>query len=517
MRNSETVVDRVPRTRAGLARVIGVVVLVLLAGGCSDAEPTERSETSRERASTSSTTDAPDTSTETGSADGGFPDDWTPTELEWAGCEDIDAECATLPVPLDWSDPEGETIDLALARIPATGDRLGSLVMNPGGPGASGLEFLDGGVVSDELAERFDQVAWDPRGVGASTAVTCGDEVGHFVTQDPGPDDAAEQQALDDAALAVSQECGAEDGELLAHIATEDVARDLEALRLALGGDPLNYLGFSYGTHIGLQYAELFGEHIRAMTLDGVVDPSQDLEEFLTDQAMAFEESLRVGAEACAAAGEQACGVADLVGSYEQIAAQVEEEPLPGGPNGVGPAELATAAIFTSYIPEGWKVLGPVLAEAQEGDGSGLWSLKAEYLDIGSYGAYAGVVCTDAERPEDAAAYQAFADRLRQQAPHFGASTANEMLPCATWPVPVTGEAAPIEAPGTPPILVVGNTGDPATPLANAEAVADTLDDGRLLVVEMDGHTAYGSNLCATEVIDAYTIDLTLPEEGTRC
>jgi pimeloyl-ACP methyl ester carboxylesterase len=516
MRNSAAAADRGPFPRALVARSGALVVLALLAVACSDAEPAERSATSRERGSTSSTAPEDTTGTEEPTANG-FPEDWTPPELDWAPCADLDAECASLEVPLDWSDPDGTTIELALARIPATGDRIGSLLMNPGGPGASGLELLEGGPLSDELAERFDQVAWDPRGVGTSTAVTCGDEVSEFVAIDSSPDDDAEQQALDAAAEAVSEECGAEDGELLAHLATEDVARDLEAIRLALGDEPLNYLGFSYGTHIGLQYAEFFGEHIRAMTLDGVVDPTQDLEEFLTEQALAFEESLRAGAEACAAAGEQECGVSDLVGTYESIEARVEDEPLPGGPNGVGPAELAIAAVFSSYIPDGWRVLGQMLADAQEGDGAGLWTLTSEYLDIGSYGAYAGVVCTDTPRPEDAADYEAFADRLREQAPHFGGSTANEMLPCATWPAPVTGDTEPIDAPGAPPILVVGNTGDPATPLANAEEVAATLDDGHLLVVEMDGHTAYGSNLCATEVIDAYMIDLELPEPGARC
>jgi pimeloyl-ACP methyl ester carboxylesterase len=516
MRSSPAVAGRGPLSRARVAWSGVLAVLALLAVACSDAEPVERSATSRDRSSRSSTVPEDTEGTEE-STTNGFPGDWSPPDLEWQPCADLDAECASLEVPLDWSDPEGTTIELALARIPASGERIGSLLMNPGGPGASGLELLDGGPLSDDLAERFDQVAWDPRGVGASTAVTCGDEVAEFVAIDSSPDDDAEQQALDAAAQAVSEECGAEDGELLAHLATEDVARDLEAIRLALGDEPLNYLGFSYGTHIGLQYAEFFGEHIRAMTLDGVVDPTQDLEEFLTEQALAFEESLRTGAEACAAAGEQECGVSDLIGTYEEVEARVEDEPLPGGPNGVGPAELATAATFSSYIPDGWRVLGQMLADAQEGDGAGLWGLAAEYLDIGSYGAYAGVVCTDTPRPEDAAAYEAFADRLREQASHFGGSTANEMLPCATWPAPVSGDTDPIVAAGAPPILVVGNTGDPATPLANAEEVAATLDDGHLLVVEMDGHTAYGSNRCATEVIDAYMIDLELPEPGARC
>jgi pimeloyl-ACP methyl ester carboxylesterase len=509
-----------PRFPIGRRGVLGALAMVLLLGACSSEEPADLARAdSEERAgsTTSSTEHDADTTEPTDPSDNGFPSDWKPPELDWEPCEDVEAECATLTVPLDWSDPGGNTIDLALARVPATGKRIGSLLTNPGGPGASGIEFLGYGVFSPELSARFDQVSWDPRGVGDSTSVTCGDSTGEFLNQDPSPDDPAEQEALDAAAAAVSQECGTEDGDLLDHLGTAEVARDMEAIRIALGDDSLNYIGFSYGTHIGLAYADLFGETIRAMTLDGVVDPSLGLEEFLTGQALAFEESLRVGAEACADAGEQGCGVPDLIAAYEEVAAKVEVEPLPGGPNGVGPAELATAAIFSSYIADGWAMLGPALAQAQQGDGAALWDLAAEYLDLGSYGAYAGVVCTDSPRPEDPAAYQAFADRLRSQAPHFGASTANEMLPCATWPAPVTGEAAAIEAPGTPPILVVGNTGDPATPLANAEAVAAALDNGHLLVVETDGHTAYGSNLCATGTIDEYMIDLVVPPDGTRC
>lgn len=499
--------------------VLVAVAAVLLAACTRDDSELGRS-TSRARPTTA---EAQGTTSSTTPAEydpgSGFPAGWRPPELDWERCSIGigPGECATLAVPLDWDDPEGDTVDLALARIPAEGDRIGSLLSNPGGPGASGIEFLEYGVFSAELSERFDIVSWDPRGVGDSTAVTCDQEVGDFLALDPSPDDPAEQQAVDEAAAAVSSECGETDGDLLPHLGTADVARDLEAIRLALGGEPLNYIGFSYGTHIGLQYAEFFGENVRAMTLDGVVDPALGFEEFLMGQALAFEQTLTDGNEACASAGTATCGIDDLLGTYEKIAQQVETDPLPGGPNGVGPAEVAIAATFTGYVPDGWILLGGALAAAEAGDGSELWDLASEYLDFGSYGAYAGVVCTDTSHPEGAAAYQKFADEMRAAAPHFGSTVANEMLPCATWAAAPNGEAAPIVAPDAPPILVVGNTGDPATPLENAETVADTLDDGHLLVVDMDGHTAYGTDLCATGVIDDYMIDLELPEPGTRC
>ncbi len=503
-----------------------LVALAALAAACSSDDSELGRGTSRERVTSTTTEKDSDTTETTEATDtridptNGFPENWTPPELDWESCRVGTArggECATLEVPLDWSDPAGETIELALARIPATGKRIGSLLSNPGGPGASGLEFLGYEPFSPELAEEFDLVSWDPRGIGKSTPVDCQDHVDEFMAKDSGPDDATEQQALEEAAALVAEDCAAANLDLLEHIGTEDVARDLEAIRLALGDEPLNYIGFSYGTHIGLQYAEFFGDRIRAMTLDGVVNPSEGFEEFLTGQALAFEKALQNGAAACTAAGADVCGVPDLIAAYEQIAAQSETTPLPGGPNGVGPSEVTLAATFTGYIPEGWTMLGSALASAQQGDGSELWDLASEYLSFGSYGTYAGVVCTDTTHPEGTEAYKAFADRLRAAAPHFGASIANEMLPCATWPAPATGEAAPIVAPGTPPILVVGNTGDPATPVENAEAVASSLENGHLVVVDIDGHTVYGTDRCATDIIDAYMIDLTLPAADARC
>ncbi len=447
-----------------------------------------------------------------------FPPDWQPPALQWTACDlPRDGRCATLPVPLDWTRPDGPTVDLAVGMIPASGARIGSLVMNPGGPGGSGLDFLDADPVSPDLGRRFDLVSWDPRGIGASTPVRCGDAVPALQQADPDPDNAAEQAALDRAAAAVSSECDAEDAALLAHLGTEDVARDLEALRRALGDEPLNYLGFSYGTAIGQSYASQFPHRIRTMVLDGVVDPSVGFEDFLAAQATAFETTFDEQAQQCASAGIGRCGVADLADAYDRVKAAVEVRPLGGGDKPVGPAALATAAIQTSYGSDGWRSLGPALAAALDGDGSQLWDLAANYYGLSSFTSYAAVECIDTPPPRGAAAYRAFAERLRESAPRFGAATANELASCATWPVPPVGTPGPVTAAGAPPILVVGNTGDAATPYANAVAVASTLDSGVLLTVEMDGHTAYGSKRCATGVVDDYVIDLLVPADGTVC
>ncbi len=448
----------------------------------------------------------------------GIPEDWTPPPLDWTACDlPRGGRCATLEVPLDWTQPEGATITLALGRVPAEGDRIGSLLVNPGGPGGSGLDFIANDPVSEDLADRFDLVSWDPRGVGASTPLACGDSVEALLSADPDPDDAAEQATLDDAAAAVAQECAAEDAELLAHVGTDDVARDMEAIRRALGDEPLNYLGYSYGTHIGQVYADMYPERVRAMVLDGVVDPALGFQEFLVGQLEAFQAAFDRGIAACAAAGRSQCGVDDLGAAYDQVHALVEERPLGGGDRPVGPSELATAAIQTGYGSDGWADLGPALAAALDGDGGPLWDLAESYYDFGGFTSYAAVVCIDAPPPVGAAAYRAFADDARARSPRFGGSVANELASCATWPAGPVSSPAPIRAEGAPPILVIGNTGDAATPYQNAVAVADSLSSGVLLTVVLDGHTASTRDRCAAAAVDAYLIDLRVPEPGTVC
>jgi pimeloyl-ACP methyl ester carboxylesterase len=443
---------------------------------------------------------------------------WQPTSLTWRECDlPRNGRCATLEVPLDWDRPDGPTIELAIGRIPAGGTAIGPLLLNPGGPGASGLDFLSADPVSPDLAEDFDLVAWDPRGIGGSEDLACGDAVPDLLALDPDPDDADEQAALDEAAAAVSEECAALDGELLPHLRTRDVARDVDAVRRALGAAQISYLGFSYGTSIGLQYAQQFPERVRAMVLDGVVDPSLGYQEFLLGQAEAFEAAFDTSVAACRAAEPGRCGVDDLAAAYDEVARRAEQEPLDGAEQPVGPSVVATAAIQTLYQPDGWQQLGPALAAASTGDGGTLWDLAAGYYSFGDFTSYAAVVCIDSPPPSGAEAYRAFADEARRRAPRFGGAVANELASCATWPAPAPDAAAAISAPGTPTILVVGNTGDPATPYANAVAVAAALEDAVLLTVESDGHTAYGSDRCATGAIDTYLIDLQAPPEGTVC
>ncbi|HTN99352.1 MAG TPA: alpha/beta fold hydrolase, partial [Microthrixaceae bacterium] len=259
------------------------------------------------------------------------------SDLSWFSCDEVPGgQCATLEVPLDWSDPTGEKIDLALGRIPASGKRTGSVVLNPGGPGASGLSLLRSNPLTTKVTEHFDTVSWDSRGVGMSTPVECGGDVPAMLKLDPDPDSVSEQRELDSAAQKVSAECARTDLDLLGHMSTVDVARDLEAIRVALGSEPLNYVGFSYGTHIGQVYAELHPDKIRTMVLDGVVDPAEGFDDFLLGQARAFESSFDRNATACRKAGPKRCGVKDLKAAYDKVHRQVEKTPMGSGSTLVG-------------------------------------------------------------------------------------------------------------------------------------------------------------------------------------
>lgn len=479
---------------------------------CATTSPTTATATARsEQRPTETTTTSP-------ARAAGIPEDWRPAPLDWRACGlPRNGQCATLTVPLDWDVPDGPTLGLAVGRLSATGDRIGSLVLNPGGPGGSGLEYLGYDPLGTPISQRFDVVAFDPRGVGDSAAPTCRADIDELVAGDPDPDTPEEQLELEDAAAALAGRCAATDAELLPHVGTTDVARDLEALRRALGDEPLNYLGYSYGTSIGQQYLELFPEQVRTMVLDGVVDPALGYQEFLEGQAVAFEAAFERSAAQCAAAGAAVCGVADLTDAYDRVAAAVDRAPLPGGDVPVGPAVLSTAAISATYGTEGWRELGPALAQALEGDGAGLWDLAAAYYDFGGFTSYAAVVCIDSPPPRGADEYRRFAQSARDAAPRFGGAVANELLACATWPVPPVGEAEALRGVGAPPVLVIGNTGDAATPYANAVTVAGRLESGVLVTVESDGHTAVGSNACVDALVERYLIQLTVPPPDTRC
>ena len=497
-----------------LAKVVAALLTVTVVGACSGTGLDEVART---------TTTSPTGADDTIGRDRAIPlqseslGGWVAPALDWSPCRAHDGfDCARLAVPLDWNDITGPTVDLALARQRSTGKAIGSLVVNPGGPGGSGLDFLFAEPLDDTLRSRFDIVSWDPRGVGASTAFDCEQHVDDFLANDPDPDDAAEQEAIDTAAKRVADDCASASPGLSAHVGTDSVARDLEAIRLALREPKLTYMGFSYGTLIGLRYLALFPTSVRAIVLDGVVDPTEGFVDWLTNQTIAIDASISRAFAACTPTTD--CPVADLAATYDQVQRRVERQPLPAGSGKtLGPAELETGAVYASYEPSLWKDLAHALADAADGDGTAMLAMAQGYYDFGGFTAYAAVECLDSEHPVGADAYRAFADHLRELSPRLGGSVANELLPCAFWstpPVPIVG---PVTAEGSPPVLVLGNRGDAATPYASSVKVASMLADGHLVSNDGEGHTSYGRSACVDDAVHAYLIDLTVPERDPDC
>jgi pimeloyl-ACP methyl ester carboxylesterase len=503
----------VPSTRRVATTVAATLLALVLVAvtACSGDESADAGPTgvTDERASSPATTGAPEP-TRTGRPDP------VPAPLSWAPCQG-ELDCATLTVPIDYDDPSIGTVDLAVVRRPAREQRrrVGALVVNPGGPGGSGVGMVLRGYGTDGLNDQLDIVGWDPRGTNRSEALDCASGASAFAALDSSPDDAAEQAQLDDAAKAIADECAEAGGPLLAHMDTTSTARDLEQLRLAMGGEPLTYHGYSYGTAIGLAYAERYPTSIRAMVLDGVVQPDQDLAQMLMGQTVAFDQQLQRTLDDCD--HDRSCPVRDASGTYDRLVATVEQQPLPTSDGRrLGPNDLATAAIESTYDPSLTEPFLGALADADDGDGSAMMALADAYRGGARYSGYVGVLCVDSPHPVGAESWKAFADQLAARSARFGAAIANEVLPCAFWSEPVEQQPHAISAAGSPPILVIGNTGDPATPYGQAQTVARQLQNAVLLTIDARGHTS-GSSACASSILRRYLVELDVPPANSLC
>ena len=329
-----------------------------------------------------------------------------PSTLVWKPCG-TPFECATLEVPLDYADPGGRQITLALIRLPAAdpGSRIGSLVTNPGGPGGSGVEFLRSSgesLFSQDLRNRFDIVSFDPRGVGDSTPVEClnGPDLDRLNALDPTPDTPAERNALIAGAKEFDQACIQNSGDLLPHMATTDAARDMDQIRAALGEAKLTYLGFSYGTFLGTVYAGLFPTHIRALVLDGAIDPAQSFVQRNLVQAEGFERALNAYLDDCKARTScQFYNNGKPAEAFDALMRQIDAKPLPataiGDSRAVGPGEAFTGVLYSLYSRQSWPVLSQALALAQRGDGSILLVLADAYNERAPDGTYKNVAAAN--------------------------------------------------------------------------------------------------------------------------
>lgn len=458
-------------------------------------------------------------------------------QLAWTGCGGA-FQCATLHVPLNYDDPASRLIDIAVVKLPASdpGKRIGALVVNPGGPGGSGIEYARAApqIVTKAIRAQFDIVGFDPRGVGASTPVRCvnAKEMDAYLSVDAVPESGAAVAAIEHDSKAFADGCLTMSGDLLPFVGTRDAVRDMDVLRAALGEPKLTYLGKSYGTYLGAIYAETFPTKIRALVLDGAVDPSLTGEEMDRVQAQGFEAALQAFITDCVKRSTCPLGTSASAAnaSLDRLLAQVRSMPLPApvtsSDRTVGWSAATTGIAAALYDKgQGWPLLRTGLRRALDGDGSVLLMLSDTLSGRQPDGTYdnsqeanIAINCVDHPAPRDPATFVAAAKAYEAEAPHFGAYIAWYSMVCAYWQVEPTLTPGPVHAEGAPPIVVVGTTRDPATPYAWAQALASQLSSGILVTYEGDGHTAYdmGSS-CVDKAIDAYLIDLTVPGAGKRC
>ncbi|MEU9339111.1 alpha/beta hydrolase [Streptomyces sp. NPDC048290] len=455
-------------------------------------------------------------------------------KLRWRACENIVFECATLQAPLDYAEPNGPRIDLAVSRMKAStsGRSLGSLLLNPGGPGASAVDYLHavGLEYPARIIARYDLAAIDPRGVGGSRPVACAKDVQDMGEFDETPDDTGEQTAYAEALKRAVRGCDRSTDPVLAHMSTADSARDMDLFRSALGDRTLSFIGTSYGTFLGATYAELFPRRTGRLVLDAAMDPSRSPRELLDDQAEAYETAFRSFARDCVRLPDCPLGTASADAAAQRMKGlfdAFDEQPVPaGGGEVLSEASARTGVRAALYSKAAWPTLRTALTGALAGDGAALLAMARQYVDMDGDGsnseelsAHFGVRCLDGppafRSPEEVA--EAL-PALEATHPLFGADVAWSGLVCAYWPVEATGAAHRIEAKGAAPILVLGTTRDPATPYRWAQSLAGQLSTGRLLTRDGDGHGAYddGSD-CVDTAVDAFLLRGTLPENGRRC
>ena len=469
--------------------------------------------------------------------------------LSWSDCEPFATgrderaafraeglDCARVEVPIDYAKPDGETASIGLLRRPASDQsrRIGSLVVNPGGPGGSGMvaaAALSKQVARNELGERFDLVGFDPRGIGASTpAVRCltteeRDAERLDLDVDTSPEGVAQTEREN---ADYANRCEQRAGEaLLANIGTRDVVRDLDIIRSALGDPKLTYLGYSYGTRIGSVYAQAFTGNVRAMVLDGALDPSQDPVDEVVEQVGAFQGAFEAFAEHCAAEGECPLGndPARAAAEFRELIDPLIERPVPVKDRKLSYTDATTGVIAALYDDQLWELLNQGLTELADGKGAVLLYLADSYYGRsgGEYStltdAFNAIRCVDEPPLTDRAAALEADRRARAAAPFLddGRPPSAALDVCAFWPVPPTSAPASQIVNGLPPVVVISTTGDPATPYEAGEALTEALG-GRLLTYEGTQHTAFLQGIdCVDDVGAAYLIDGALPAEGARC
>jgi pimeloyl-ACP methyl ester carboxylesterase len=456
--------------------------------------------------------------------------------LAWEPCGAT--QCTTLDVPLDYDQPDGETIGIHVVRRPAgdQSDRVGSLLVNPGGPGEAGSTIATNAssYLGDPLLRYLDVVGFDPRGTGQSDPLDCLDDadLDTYLAADPEPATPEEVHDYVHEFRALGRGCARLSGALASHVSTEESARDMDVLRAALGDQVTAYLGFSYGTELGATYATLFPGRVARFVLDGAVDPTLDMKQAALTQATGFETALRAYVANCLDVTDS-CFLGDTLDEGLQrirdLLDQVDTAPLStssGRPLTLG---LAITGIITPLYDRGtWIVLSQALRSAFDGDGSTLLAMADAYSRRQSDGTYAtnlleafpAISCLDDPTGLKPADVPAVLPEFEKASPTFGDSFAWALIGCRNWPAArgVPHDRLTVDGAGAPPIVVIGTTRDPATPLEEAEALASQLESGVLVTRDGDGHTAYHSgNDCIDGAVESYLIEGVVPKAGLAC
>jgi pimeloyl-ACP methyl ester carboxylesterase len=461
-------------------------------------------------------------------------------QATWHSCptDELPAgtQCGGLTVPVDYSKPDGDKARLELIRFPATGKKIGSLLINPGGPGGSGVDAAVGFVqaLPPEVREKFDFVGFDPRGVGSSTpTLRCNSDADNDAQRaDPEVDYSPAGIAhIEDTEKKFIQRCVDKMGpEFLANVGTATVVKDLDAIREALGDDKLTYLGYSYGTAIGTAYAEAYPDKVRAMILDGAVDPNQDSIQASINQTAGFQKAFNDFAADCAKTPECALGTdpAKVVDVFHGLIDPLVDKPVPtGSGRPLGYSDALTGTQMALYSPTLWRQLRVGLSELATGKGDALLDLADQYMERDPQGHYSNstdalvaINCVDHPPVTDRAKVADEDRQVREVAPFlsYGQSTGAAPLDtCAFWPVPPTSAPHTVSAPGLPPTLVVSTTNDPATPYQSGVNLAHQLGAG-LLTYKGTQHTVvFQGEACVDDAAATYLVDVKLPPPGTTC
>ena len=467
-------------------------------------------------------------------------------EVSWYPCGDTGGmdrteeqgkfSCGMVTVPMDYNNPDGTTIQIAVKKRAADGESRGSLFINPGGPGGSGISLVEGAEqsFSKELLAGYDVVGFDPRGVGSSTAIKCGDAtLGMEASKEkPQPGEAFETWAANylTKVREAREQCEAhsEPG-LLDHVNTVSVAKDLDVLRAISGEKSLNYLGFSYGTELGYTYAELFPHNTGRLVLDGAVDSTISHQDFDLDRAEAFENALHSYVQACqeGKAGDTCPltgSVEDGVQQIRDLIASADASPMATSDPDLKITGTHITQIIQSYLGGGqWQQLTTTLTSITQKDVSGIAEVVKQTNQsskVSDVATTLAISCQDRPSQGDIEAWKGQYQQAQELSPTFGPKTLNFDMTCAAWghysetdPIPQD-----VHAEGAPPILVVGATGDAATPYKWSQALAEQLDSAQLITWEGNAHVAYPrGNKCITTAVDGFLLDGKMPQDNLVC